>query len=346
MPYEHGNWWKSGGPWVWLTAGAVCLCMLAVVGLLLLIGARGLAHFWPSDVYAFRYQAPEDEVMDIIASIRDTEAVSSARLLEAGLQLEGDTEFIDRHLVKTGNRDRLGTDFRFLIDPLILERSQPPDVAIIERTEWGDQIGFLRAVKEDGRTVPGNDLWSEFQERIARVADLRERIRGLERGTVGSINYELEQLRLERRRLQLSGGLTEDRVADLGRRRAELDSRYAGLQQDLAGLHTQINRDAYVVEIQDGTTVELPLANVVRAYQPNLMGFLDKAGFYCAKAWEFVSDDPREANTEGGVFPAIFGTVVMVMLMSVIVTPFGVIAAVYLRSMRNRECSRAPSASP
>ena len=29
--------------------------------------------------------------------------------------------------------------------------------------------------------------------------------------------------------------------------------------------------------------------------------------------WEFVADDPRESNTEGGVFPAIFGTVMMVL---------------------------------
>ncbi len=50
-----------------------------------------------------------------------------------------------------------------------------------------------------------------------------------------------------------------------------------------------------------------------------------------AKLWEFVSDEPREANTEGGVFPAIFGTVLMTLIMAVIVTPFGVIAAVYLR---------------
>ncbi|HFQ91663.1 MAG TPA: phosphate ABC transporter permease PstA, partial [Chromatiales bacterium] len=47
--------------------------------------------------------------------------------------------------------------------------------------------------------------------------------------------------------------------------------------------------------------------------------------------WEFVSDEPREANTEGGIFPAIFGTIMMVMLMSVFVTPFGVVAAIYLR---------------
>ena len=56
-----------------------------------------------------------------------------------------------------------------------------------------------------------------------------------------------------------------------------------------------------------------------------------KAGHYAAKVWEFVSDNPRESNTEGGVFPAIFGTVMMVMIMSVIVTPLGVLAAFYLR---------------
>jgi phosphate transport system permease protein len=50
-----------------------------------------------------------------------------------------------------------------------------------------------------------------------------------------------------------------------------------------------------------------------------------------ANVWKFVSEDPREANTEGGIFPAIFGTVLMVILMSIFVTPFGVVAAVYLR---------------
>ncbi|HSX82020.1 MAG TPA: phosphate ABC transporter permease PstA, partial [Candidatus Saccharimonadia bacterium] len=47
--------------------------------------------------------------------------------------------------------------------------------------------------------------------------------------------------------------------------------------------------------------------------------------------WVFLSEEPREANTEGGVFPAIFGTFVMTLLMSLAVTPFGVLAALYLR---------------
>jgi phosphate transport system permease protein len=83
--------------------------------------------------------------------------------------------------------------------------------------------------------------------------------------------------------------------------------------------------------VMGGRQVEVPLAKIVRAYRPNAMNLWQKIGFYVAKVWEFVSDDPREANTEGGIFPAIFGTVVMVLLMSVVVTPFGVVAAVYLR---------------
>jgi phosphate transport system permease protein len=61
------------------------------------------------------------------------------------------------------------------------------------------------------------------------------------------------------------------------------------------------------------------------------MGLPAKTGVYLGKAWEFVSGGPRESNTEGGVFPAIFGTVMMVMIMSLMVTPLGVLAAFYLR---------------
>src|SRR5262249_7332584 len=43
------------------------------------------------------------------------------------------------------------------------------------------------------------------------------------------------------------------------------------------------------------------------------------------------TDEPRNANTEGGVFPAIFGTITMTLLMTIGVVPFGVLAALYLR---------------
>jgi len=121
------------------------------------------------------------------------------------------------------------------------------------------------------------------------------------------------------------------KLAQLEEERAGLQAEYAVLQKRLAGLYQRINRDSITLRIADGREVEIPLAKVVHAYRPNAMSLLNKLGFYFAKVGEFVSDDPREANTEGGIFPAIFGTVMMVIIMSIMVVPFGVVAAVYLR---------------
>ncbi|HEX6929891.1 MAG TPA: phosphate ABC transporter permease PstA, partial [Gammaproteobacteria bacterium] len=183
----------------------------------------------------------------------------------------------------------------------------------------------------DDVVASGDGAWAVFEQRAERVAALRDEIRAIETNEIAAINHALEELRLEQRRHELDGELTPDRLADLERRRTELRERYRHLQQDLEKLYTAINRDSYVMEVQGGQAVALPLAHVVRAYRPNAMDFIGKTGLWFEKLWEFVSDDPREANTEGGVFPAIFGTVVMVLLMSIFVTPFGVIAAVYLK---------------
>ena len=100
---------------------------------------------------------------------------------------------------------------------------------------------------------------------------------------------------------------------------------------ELETLYNALNQSTFTARTAAGQELTIGFGKVVRAYRPNAMSVFDKTGFYLAKLWEFLSADPREANTEGGIFPAIFGTVLMVMIMAVLVTPFGVIAAVYLR---------------
>jgi phosphate transport system permease protein len=80
-----------------------------------------------------------------------------------------------------------------------------------------------------------------------------------------------------------------------------------------------------------GATATLQVADIVRAYPANQLDFGGKVSVYLSRWKEFLLDRPREANSEGGVFPAIFGTVVMTLLMSILVVPFGVLAALYLR---------------
>ncbi|MGH8528758.1 MAG: phosphate ABC transporter permease PstA [Nevskiales bacterium] len=335
------DWWKSGAPWIWLNASAVSVTLIFVVCLLGMIGWQGLSFFWPSRVVQAVYEQPGTEPIPIVGEIVSSEEVATARLIAAGFELDLKNEFYTRHLIKLGNRDVTGADFRYAIDDWLQAEQYPAPLAVIERREWGNLYGMVRAVKENAQVVAeGEAAWPAFQERAGRADDLFDQIRVIEKRDLGAINYEINELRLEERRLELQykkdgkdpkSVRQSERYGKIEARRKELDIEYAGHQQKLVKLYADLGRDSYVFEIADGSSSEFPMAKVVHGHQPNTMSFFQRLWFFLGKLWEFVSDEPREANTEGGIFPAIFGTVMMVLLMTVFVTPFGVVAAVYLR---------------
>ncbi|MGQ0700298.1 MAG: phosphate ABC transporter permease PstA [Panacagrimonas sp.] len=327
---------KSGQPYVWVTAAAISVAFIITLSLLILTAARGLPHFWPADVLKASYVAPGEAAQPILAEIRSTEEVTSARLKNAGLKVDESQPFYERLLIKVANRDLLGADFRPVLSDWLIERSYPEEAVVLERVEWGNFHGFLHATKSAGATVASSpaEAWAAYQPLQDRANELREKIKGIEKGAIGETNYEIEHLRLEEKRLQLDGKTRESHAADFKRlddRRQEQNAKYEALRVELDTIRKELARDALVMKMVDGKDFEVPLANIVRGYQPNAMGLFAKIGFFFSKIWEFVSDEPREANTEGGIFPAIFGTVMMVLIMSVVVMPFGVLAALYLR---------------
>ncbi|VXB09796.1 Phosphate transport system permease protein PstA [Pseudomonas sp. 8AS] len=327
------SWFKSGAPWVWMTAGGVSIAVIMTIGLLAVIATRGLGHFWPADVIESRYQVPGEESRIIAGELVQAEEVPRARLAAAGLPVDvKGGEFMTRELLKVGNRELFGADFSWVVAEWMSDSHTPQNLLVMERREWGNFYGYLVNVKQDGQLVAeGEAAWGELQQRIARIDELHAQIARLEKKDIGRINAGLERLRLQTRGLELKGQLDAAAQADLDAQRAEWDAQYKVLETQLTELHGAFNRDSVTVKTVDGRVEEISLGKVVRAFQPNAMGTFDKLGFYFAKLWEFVSDEPREANTEGGIFPAIFGTVMMTLIMAVIVTPFGVMAAIYLR---------------
>ena len=141
----------------------------------------------------------------------------------------------------------------------------------------------------------------------------------------------METLRLERRRLERQGGAGAEALAANIAENEALWAEYETLSGRLEELRRQSERWAVEIVLANGEERSVRVADIVRAYRPNAMGVGAKAGTYVSKAWEFVAGEPRESNTEGGIFPALFGTVLMVMLMSLAAVPFGVLAALYLR---------------
>lgn len=109
-------------------------------------------------------------------------------------------------------------------------------------------------------------------------------------------------------------------------------------EQDAVKIHSEIEsirRDNERYELRMQTAQQVPkalaLGEIVRAIPANQLDLRGRLGVYFSRWWEFLASDPREANSEGGVFPAIWGTVVMTLVMSLAVAPFGVLAALYLR---------------
>lgn len=326
------TWFKSGTPWVWLNAAAVSACLIMVVGVLGLIVIRGVGHFWPSPVVQFSYQEKDGQIQTLIGEHVDTSITPAAMAKSTGHIMADNEETLVQYLIKSGNRDITGTDFRWILKRNIQQQQVPDDLMVVERREWGNFYGHLVAVKENGKIVAqGADAFPAAQTRIAQALAVFKDIAHLEKKQVGAVNYSLEQLRLEQKKLQLENrwdAAAEQRVAT---EKAELEVAYKAYQSQLSGLYQQIRKDSLVAKTENGTELEIPLSKIVRIFQPNTMNLFNKLGHYGGKLVEFLADDPREANTEGGIFPAIFGTVMMVIMMSIIVTPFGVIAAVYLR---------------
>ncbi len=309
-----------------LAGGALALSLLLVIGLVVLLAAHGLATFWPRPVAELELADGRRTMGEI--HVRETATVQREKT--------GPAETIERLQLKGGNRDLTGADFSWIDDREVRSVTYPADAVLLERREWGNFYGRLAALRAGDRELAaGSDAtWRAFQE----LAPAKERefaaIRALERGPIGTVNRRIQALERQRRGLEL-----EDLPqAELARARQAIDAELAALRQEfearaaeLTALREAWSREVLVVEAADGTRQELPVGAVVRAVRPNELGLGGKLALYGSRLWEFVSGEPRESNTEGGIFPAIFGTVMMVFIMTVFVSPFGVLAAVYLR---------------
>ena len=325
-------WFKSGAPWIWLNAAAVSLSLIMVVGVLGLVIGRGVGHFWPHQVSQFSYQELNKQPQIIIGEKVETSITPAAMAKSTGYVMADNEDTLVQYLIKTGNRDVTGTDFRWIQERNIKAHSEPADMIVIERREWGNFYGQLVEVKENGATIAsGEQAWQVLQTKIDETLAIFKEITHIEKKEVGAINYGLERLRLKQRKLELKNAFDDLAKQDIATEKAAFEAEYKQYQVKLTGLYQKLRSDSLVAKTESGSVLAIPLAKVVRVFQPNTMSLLDKILHYANKVVEFLTDDPREANTEGGIFPAIFGTVMMVMMMSVIVTPFGVIAAVYLR---------------
>ncbi|MFH0825924.1 MAG: phosphate ABC transporter permease PstA [Pseudomonadota bacterium] len=320
-----------GEPFLWGFGGALALGILMIFGFLVLIVWNGIGAFYPKAVYVVTLKDGSRFAGEL--SRTDTMPTESEG---SEVRPHGTKVPLGRTLYRTGNFDLYNDDFRWVQDDQVKDTVPQSDILFVERMEWGPFIGTVRSVdtagwKVEGRDVSMDSLYSALEDAARR----RREIRRIERTDIGAVNYYLEEARLSLKKAAIEHGRKDPAYQKAEqayeKRTKDLNDQYAALAKRAEELKAQDAKYSITLADVNGREKELKLSDVVRLYPPNALTIAGKIGIYLSRWKEFFIDEPREANTEGGVMPAIFGTCVMTVFMALAVAPFGVIAALYLR---------------
>ena len=307
-----------GEAWVWFSGLGLIIGLGMVIGLLALVLMNGATVFWAPPVPV----AQVDDGRVLIGQL-------AQRRIRAGSP--ADQPRYERQY-QVGLRELNGNSYLWIDEAKIKSETFPADVLGLERLENGPAFVRPQSLrKSDGKVIPATDAAFEaaFQSEVAAAAAVREKLIEITRHRIGDVNASMDKAKVSLRRaedLKLA-----DEAAALQKEIAVLDGRFAALQEEakkvVAGgaVASLISQDAA------GREVVVPLTQVIRAWFPNRLDTWGRVKLFASRLGEFIFDEPREANTEGGLMPAIFGTLVMTVFMSLLVTPFGVITAIYLR---------------
>ncbi|ELS3449349.1 phosphate ABC transporter permease PstA [Vibrio vulnificus] len=330
------KWIRSGAPWIWLTGGAVSISLLSVLALLLLIGWKGLNYFWPAPVYQWtivktspQLSPPASVGSFVIGQVYQRNQVDSSQLPPSLQAIVQDEQEAVRLKIKVANRGLYPSEFISVLESQLSEPTTPEEIVVFERSSGGDFYGRYLAFR-DGDTQTSENIFPLLQDKLEYAERLREEIALVVEQNIKPLSWKLEQLRLDKRRKELNGTLSAEYLQQYQAEREHYEQELANYDQQLDGLRLQLTGYTLLVEEMSGNVVSIPLSEILDFWQPNKMNVGDKIVHWGREIWKFLSENPRDSNSAGGVFPAIFGTVFLVLIMSIIVMPLGVIAAIYL----------------
>lgn len=306
----------KGESWVWFTSLGLIVGLTMVIGLLSLVLLNGFSVFWAPAV-------PTVQLKDgttIVGQLVQRRVRPGSPALNPVYERQ----------YQVGLRELNGFSYIWKDEGDIVKEFFNPETMGLERVENGPAfVTPVTLVDAQGRRFSAQDsvFKANLQKELSHANSIREQIHKVSRGKIGEVNRELEELRIEFRRAE-DQGLPTDVIQ---KKISVLDQEFSQLKSQAEQIAAQGSQAKLIARDSAGREVNLPCATLIRAWTPNQMSFWDRVELLFNRLGEFIFDEPREANTEGGLMPAIFGTLVMTVFMSLMVTPFGVITAIYLR---------------
>ena len=294
------------------TGAALAIILVMSLALVGVVMSNGLGYFWPRALDKFE--------------LKDGSFVLGQVMMREKNPISGDR----RIQLKVGNRDVFGQDFRWIDEKDVASRTLPVDVVLLERREYGNYFGFLKGVTAEGLALTAASPYDKLQQALKLVNGKLDDTHTIKQ-QMSNLNNTAERLRLKLLKLEYAKEKNPVEIDELTAAREKTLAEFTRLNEQAGITQAEIGRVTAQFSDVAGGSKDIALMDIVALQQPNSMTFFAKCGAYLERVRELLLDDPRESNTEGGLFPAIFGTVMMVLLMSVFSLPFGVIAAIYLR---------------
>lgn len=284
---------------IWMTAVCFSVILLIVVILVAVIFWGSVGYFWTSS-------------LDLVQLKNGKKIIGVLQKKEQNLDQKIKIQY------KVGGRDFYGFDFLWVDEADIVSSSPAKKVFLVERAEYGDFYGYFQ-------NKTSKQLDTEYKQ-IQKILKKRKKIDK----AINQLSYLIKQKELKLLKENFQQTKDQQKILNLEKEKQDLEVKFQRAQEVQNNYTEQsINYTVVLAEV-GGTQKEILLEHIVRYYNPNEMNFLQKIKLYTEKSWEFLSGNPREANTEGGIFPIIFGTVMLVIIMSIFCYPFGLAAAIYL----------------
>lgn len=281
-----------------LSAFLCALLVVVLLGILTLIFMRGAAYFWPDPISKVTFTPSGSEAVTQVYAHKTLHQVSPQRVWQLHYSDDqhpfGSKALVDASALRVATLAKDAAKIRLHDGRSLFAR--PVALSVPERTPFS-QAAFINSIKSV------TDISQKIEQiRVAQLADIHIQLAEFDKRNVEQEAPAREKLR---------AGFTR-------------------WQKEIILLEQQ--REAYQLHVQfaDGSPFTLALAEIASLEFVSRLSWTEKWAVTADNIAVFLTESPKQANTAGGVFPALFGTVLMVFLMTIIVTPFGVLAALYL----------------
>jgi phosphate transport system permease protein len=271
---------------------SAAILLIVLMSLVLFIVLKGSAYFWPSQVFKVTtYDTPNSEVSVFVPSSVNIDEFNQAL------------------------SDKLDAQFS--------NSALPMPLIVVEKVDAVYQISLNLGAIQYGNfqqvNTPNSERYqlAELNDVVADVAIFQNQLHDIQTNYLTVLHRKIALLN--------QSGVGEEAPARL----KELEQ-FTYWQQKAETLRHKLASYNLIFIDAAGQPFDVLVKDIDHLFQPNVMSLFDKISYSGNKIIEFVSESPKQASTSGGVFPALFGTVLMVLLMAVIVAPFGAMAAIYL----------------